>query len=98
VIVRLMGEGQYRVDDSVLEHLNELDDRAIAAVEAGNEIELDKALDEMAGLVRSRGEPLADDEIATSDALVPPSDMSLEETKQFLSDEGFVPDLPAPPA
>jgi hypothetical protein len=97
VIVRLMGEGQYRVDDSLLEQLNELDDRAIAAIEAGNEIDLDEALDGMAGLVRSQGQPLADDEIATSDALVPPSDMSLEEARQFLSDEGFVPDLPAPP-
>jgi hypothetical protein len=96
MIVRLMGEGQFRVDDSLLEQLNALDDEAIAAVEAGNEIELAKVLDEMAKLVRSNGEPLPDDEIATSDALVPPSDMTLEETREFLSEEGFVPDLPAP--
>jgi hypothetical protein len=68
----------------------------LRAVEAGDEVELDKTLDELAELVRSRGEPLADDEIATSDALIPPSDMTLEETRQFLSEEGFVPDLPAP--
>jgi hypothetical protein len=96
MIIRLMGEAQYRVDESLLEQLNELDDRAIAAVEAGNEPELDRTLDEMAELVRTRGEMLADDEIATSDALIPPSDMTLEETRQLLSDEGFVPDLPAP--
>ncbi len=96
MIVRLMGEGQYRVDDSLLERLNELDDRATAAVEAGDEPTLDQALDEMFGLVKSEGEALADDEISTSDFLIPPSDMTLEETKQLLSQEGFIPDLPAP--
>jgi len=96
VIVRLMGEGQYRVDDSLLDQLNELDDKATAAAEAGDEPTLDQALDEMFQLVKSEGEPLADDEIATSDVLIPPSDLTLEETKQLLTHEGFIPDLPAP--
>jgi hypothetical protein len=96
MIVRLMGEGQYRVDDSLLDRLNELDDKATAAAEADDEPTLDQALDEMFQLVKSEGEPLADDEIATSDALIPPSDLTLEETKQLLTHEGFIPDLPAP--
>ena len=96
MIVRLMGEGQYRVDDSLLERLNELDDRATAAVEAGDEPTLDQALDEMFQLVKSEGEPLADDEISTSDVLIPPSDLTLEETRQLMTQEGFIPDLPAP--
>lgn len=96
MIVRLMGEGQYRVDDSVLERLNELDDRATAAAERDDEPTLDEALDEMFSLVKSEGEALADDEIATSDVLIPPSDLTLEETKQLMSHEGFIPDIPAP--
>ena len=96
MIVRLMGEGQYRVDDSLLEQLNELDDRATAAVEAGDEPTLDHALDEMFALVKSEGNPLADDEISTSDVLIPPSDLTLEETRQLMTQEGFIPDLPSP--
>ena len=96
MIVRLMGDGQYRVDDSVLERLNELDDRATAAAEAGDEATLDQALEEMFALVKSEGEPLADDDLSASDALVPPSDLTLEETKELLTDEGFIPDIPAP--
>jgi hypothetical protein len=96
VIVRLMGEGQYRVDDSLLERLNELDDRATAAVEAGDEPTLDRALDEMFELVKEEGEPLPDDEISTSDVLIPPSDLTLEETQQLMTQEGFIPDLPSP--
>ena len=96
MIVRLMGEGQYRVDDSLAERLNELDDRATAAVDAGDEIELDQALDEMFALVRSEGERLSDDDLSASDAVIPPSDLTLEETRQLMEQEGFIPDLPAP--
>ncbi|MBA3716872.1 MAG: hypothetical protein H0W87_01415 [Actinobacteria bacterium] len=96
MIVRLMGEGQYRVDDSLLQQLNELDDRATAAAEADDEVTLDQALDEMFQLVKSEGDPLGDDELMPSDALIPPSDLTLEETKQLLTNEGFIPDLPAP--
>lgn len=96
MIVRLMGDGQYRVDDSLLEQLNELDDRATAAAEADDEPTLDRTLDEMFELVKREGTPLGDDELLPSDALVPPSDLTLAETKQLLSQEGFIPDLPAP--
>lgn len=96
MIVRLMGEGQYRLDDSLLERLNELDDEATAAVEAGDEPKLDKTLDEMFELVKSEGKALADDEIASSDVVVPPSDLTLEETRQLMTEEGFIPDLPSP--
>jgi len=94
MIVRLMGEGQYRVDDGLRERLNELDDLAGQALEAGDEAELDRRLDQMFELVRIEGERLADDELSPSDAVVPPSDMTLEETRQLMTAEGFIPDIP----
>ncbi len=94
MIVRLMGEGQYRVSDDLRERLNELDDRAAAALEANDEIELDRRLDEMWQLVHREGEKLPDEELAPSDAVIPPSDLTLEETRVLMSHEGFIPDLP----
>jgi hypothetical protein len=94
VIVRLMGEGQYRVGDDLRGRLNELDDRAAAALEANDEIELDKTLDEMFELVRREGEKLPDDDLSTSDAVIPPSDLTLEESRHLMSQEGFIPDVP----
>ncbi len=94
MIVRLMNEAQYRIDDSLVERLNELDDQAMAALEAANEIELDQRLDEMFELVRSQGERLPDDELAPSDAVIPPSDLTLEETRELFSGDGLIPDLP----
>jgi hypothetical protein len=95
VIVRLMGGGgQYRVDDGLMPQLNELDTAAVAALERGDEAELDAKLDEMAELVRSQGEELPEDDISPSDVVIPPSDLTLDETRRLLSDDGFVPDLP----
>jgi hypothetical protein len=94
VIVRLMGEGQYRVDDSLRERLNALDDQAMAALEASNEVELDQKLEEMFALVRAEGEPLPDDDLSPSDVIVPPADLTLEETRQLVSHQGLIPDLP----
>jgi len=95
VIVRLMGEGQYRIDDAVHSELNALDDAAVAALEAGDEPALDAKLDEMWSLVQGRGERLADDDLSASDLIVPPSDLTLEETRALFSDHGLIPDLPA---
>ena len=96
MIVRLMGGGgQYKVDDSLLDRLNELDDQAVAALERGDEEELDARLDEMADLVQSKGEPLPEDDLTASDVVIPPSDLTLEETRRLLSEDGLIPDLPA---
>jgi len=94
VIVRLMGEGQFRVDDDVLRELQELDDQAGQAVDQGDEPTLRRLLGSMATRVRERGEPLADSDLSASDAIVPPEDLSLDEAKQLFEGEGLIPDLP----
>jgi hypothetical protein len=94
VIVRLMGEGQFRVNDSLREQLNELDDQAMAALEASNEMELDQKLEQMFALVRAEGEPLADDDLSASDVIIPPADLTIEETRELVSHDGLIPDLP----
>ena len=94
MIVRLMGEGQYSVDDGLREQLNDLDARAHSALDADDETALDDMLDEMWQLVRDRGERLPDDDLSPSDVIIPPSDLTLEETRKLFTDEGLVPDLP----
>jgi hypothetical protein len=95
VIVRLMGEGQYRVDDSVLDGLNELDAQAEQAVAQGDEEGLRRLLATMASSVRDRGERLPDEDLSASDAIIPPEDLTLAEAKQLFDGEGLIPDLPA---
>ena len=49
----------------------------------------------MAELVRSKGEALPDDDLSASDIVIPPSDLTLDETRRLLSEDGLIPDLPA---
>ena len=94
MIVRLMGEGQYRVDDGCLARLDELDDAALAALDRDDEADLDAQLDEMWSVVQAEGTRLDDADLSASDLIIPPSDLTLEETRELFSDEGLIPDLP----
>jgi hypothetical protein len=94
VIVRLLGEGQFRVDDSLLARLNELDSGVEKAVADGDERALWTGLQALADAVRENGVQLADDDLSPSDAVIPPEDLSLEEARELLQDEGFIPDVP----
>jgi hypothetical protein len=95
MIVRLMNEGQFRIDDGIRERLNQLDDKAMEALEREDEQELDARLDEMWQLVRREGTPLPPEDLSPSDIIIPPSDLTLEETRELFEHEGLIPDLPA---
>jgi CBS domain-containing protein len=92
VIVRLLGEGQYRVDDDLVSRLNELDDKIGGAVEANDERALWDGLAALATAVRENGQRLSDEELMPSDAVIPPEDLSLDEARELLSEDGFIPD------
>jgi hypothetical protein len=46
-------------------------------------------------LVQAQGARLADDELASSDVIIPPSDLTLEETRMLFAEHGLVPDIPS---
>jgi hypothetical protein len=94
VIVRIMGEGQFEIDEEVAKGLNELDQQAEQALEAGDADRFGELLQRMATAVRSNGTRLADEELSASDAIVPPEDLSLEEARQLFDGGGLIPDLP----
>ena len=95
MIVRLMGEGQFRVDDACLAKLDKLDDSAMEALGRNDEGELDARLDEMWAVVKERGTQLDDADLSPSDLIIPPSDLTLEETRELFSEQGLIPDLPS---
>jgi hypothetical protein len=94
VIVRILGgEGQLRVDDTHTALLNGLDSGLERTVEAGDESGFRSALADLLAQVRTLGEPLSDDELVESDALLPSDDATLEEVRAMLTDtaEGLIP-------
>jgi hypothetical protein len=91
VIVRIAGEGQFRIDDTCVARLNELDEQAVAAVEKGDEDAFRDLFARMLDVVRSDGERLAEDELTVSDVIIPPPDTSLEEARAEFTGEGLIP-------
>jgi hypothetical protein len=92
MIVRISGEGQYRLPDSDATRLNELDNEAVAAVEAGDEQKFQELWGRMLELVASDGKELGDDELLESDVILPPRDVRFDETKGDFTGEGLIPD------
>lgn len=92
MIVRILGEGQWDVSEEHLTELNKLDDEVEAAVESGDEVTFANTLAALLNGVRSWGTPLPEDLLHDSDLILPPSDASLEEVRELLSDEGLIPD------
>ena len=92
MIVRISGEGQYRLPDSDAERLNELDNRAVAAVERDDETGFGELWAQMLALVEADGEEIGDDELLPSDVILPPRDSSFAEAAGEFTGEGLIPD------
>ena len=91
MIVRIMGEGQLRVDDSHLSGLNNLDDELLAEVQSGDEDGFRRTLGALLDSVRSLGEPLPDDSLEPSELILPRPDATLDEVRAMLRDDGLIP-------
>ena len=92
MIVRISGEGQYNLPDEDSERLNELDNRAVNAVEQGDETGFRELWSQMLELVASDGNAVSQDELVESDVILPPRDVTFEEAKAEFSGEGLIPD------
>jgi hypothetical protein len=92
MIIRILGEGQWDLDDAHLEALNTLDGAVEAAVNEGNEERFRSGLVALLDAVRTQGTRLEDDSLESSDLILPMSDATLEEVRDLLTDEGLVPD------
>ncbi len=91
MIVRILGEGQFRVDEAAAVELNHLDTELEAAVEHNDEAAFTAALTGLLSQVRAQGSPLAADTLESSDLILPHQDSSMDEVRKLLTDEGLIP-------
>jgi hypothetical protein len=92
MIVRISGEGQYRLEDGDVARLNELDNAVVAACESADEQGFVDSFATLLDYVRSTGARVADDELAGSDLILPPPDLSFAEAGTAFTGEGLIPD------
>ena len=96
MIVRILGEGQFRLDDDASAKLTVLDKDVDAAVHAGDEAVFKMALGAAVKLVREEGAPVPDDEFVTADYILPFSDATIDEVRKLLTDGTIHGDPTAP--
>jgi hypothetical protein len=89
MIVRIMGEGQYRLADEKLDQLNLVDTDLEKAVSANDEDGFKTAFGALLAFVRS-GERVPDNELHDSDAILPPGDSTLAEMRELISGDGLI--------
>jgi hypothetical protein len=92
VIVRISQEGQYELADGSVAALNELDNQAVHACEAGDEDGFHAAYGRLLEFVRTTGHPVDADHLGGSDLILPPPDVSLAEARTEFTAEGLLPD------
>lgn len=93
-IVRIMGQGQFTVDNSTLKRLNEIDDSIVQLVsrDRSDDTEFRNRLTELTRIVESKGKPLDPKEIIQSDIILPSTDLSVDEAKKLFMGEGVIPE------
>ncbi|GGT64013.1 MULTISPECIES: PspA-associated protein PspAA [Streptomyces] len=91
MIVRIMGEGQWKLADSHFAELNKLDDELLAEMESGDGTGFRRTLSALLDAVRTLGEPLPDDALEPSELILPAPEATLEEVRAMLSDDGLIP-------
>lgn len=91
MIVRIMEEGQVKLDDSHFAELNKLDDELLEEMEEGDGEGFRRTLAALLEAVHRLGTPLPDDSLEPSELILPSADASLEEVRAMLGDDGLIP-------
>jgi hypothetical protein len=92
MIVRISGEDQYRLADDDAARLNELENEVVAIVESGQEDGFADVYRALLDYVRAQGTPVGDDELETSEVILPPADLTFAEAGRDFTGEGLIPD------
>ena len=92
-IVRIMGHGQFKINNRVLKKLSRVDNAMVEIVsyDRPNDNEFRKCLAQLTAIVRKFGRPHTSKEIVRSDIILPSVDMPIDEAKKLFKGEGVIP-------
>jgi len=106
IIVRVSGQGQFKVNKETMNKINEIDNEIVDMIENSNsgsssssknktqqEKEFRGKMDQLVKLITVEGKRLGDKEIKQSNIIVPDPDISIEQAKKIFKDEGIIPDI-----
>ena len=91
MIVRVLSEGQFRIEGDDLDRLNEVDNQIVAAIGDGDEARFAALMQQMQELVQRKGKPLPVDELVESDIILPAPSSTMDEVRDMFAGEGLIP-------
>lgn len=90
MIVRILGEGQFLLDDAQLDALNTLDDAVEEAANSGDPEHVRRALTVLLETVREHGHPVDVDLLVDSDIILPDAEATLDQIVEWIGlDDSF---------
>ena len=91
-IVRIMGHGQFRVNNRTAKMINKKDHELLKIIQTHEQGEKDYArrVAEVVGLVKKSGIALDHKEIVQSDIIVPGVEFSIDDAKNLFRGQGFI--------
>jgi hypothetical protein len=92
VIVRISGEDQYLLPDNDAQRLNELENEVVKVVEGGREDGFAAAYGALLDHVRTHGSRIGEEQLESSDLILPPADLTFAEAGREFTGEGLLPD------
>jgi len=92
-IVRIMGQGQFKINEDIVKRINEVDDTIVQILQ--NESKSDDQnyrakITEIVETITSEGQKLEDKELVESDIIVPDTDISIDEAKKVFQGQGVI--------
>ncbi|MGC8465190.1 MAG: PspA/IM30 family protein [Acidimicrobiales bacterium] len=94
IVIRIAGEGRYRIPTSLRPALEGLDTAMEVALNTNDETSFTKCAHQLVKLIKESGTPVPDEDLTASDLVVPGEEMSIAEASTILSGDGNNADQP----
>ena len=104
IIVRVSGQGQFKVNRETLDRINDIDNSIVSLFEnidtdvddnsiKSKQKELKEKIIEIINLIKTNGMSLDNREIIQSQIMIPNPDISIDKTKMIFRGEGIIDDF-----
>jgi hypothetical protein len=104
IVVRLAGQGQFKINRDLLDKVNDVDNSIVDLFEGidsnvnnndakAKQKDLKEKIMQIIQLIKENGKPIENKEIIQSDIIIPNADISFDEAKKIFRGEGLIDDI-----
>jgi hypothetical protein len=86
MIVRILTDNQYRLDDAHMTTITRLDHALEDAAAKEDALQFSDLLEQLTTFIRERGQVIPDNELVVSQLVVPPADMTMAEARKYFEE------------